>query len=313
MTPERKLVPDLDFRSYYGRPILKRPIWKQPDVPFYLFVGGAAGAAAVLAEGAAVTSRPHLETVARLTASTGSALGTVALVHDLGRPERFLNMLRVVKPTSPLSIGSWILASFGASAAVAAASNLSGLAPRLGRLAGIVSSVLGPPLTTYTAALIANTAVPAWHEAYRELPFLFAASGAAAAGGIALATVRLDEVGPARTFGAVGGFAELILTDSMRRRLGMLAEPYDSGLAGRLTRSARVCTCAGIAGSLLGRRSPALSRLSGIALAAGSLCTRFGVFNAGLASADDPKYTVVPQRQRRDALVQQRPEQSATT
>lgn len=109
---EPRMVPEPEFTSYYGRPILKQPVWKQPDVPAYLFVGGLAGASAVLAEGAALTGRPRLRRVARLAAAAGSTLGAGALMHDLGRPERFLNMLRMLKVTSPLSVGSWILASF---------------------------------------------------------------------------------------------------------------------------------------------------------------------------------------------------------
>jgi formate-dependent nitrite reductase membrane component NrfD len=155
------------FESYYGRPVIKPPVWKQPDVPVYLFVGGVAGVSAVLAEGAALSGRPGLERWARLAAAGGSAVGTVALVHDLGRPARFLNMLRVLKPTSPLSIGSWILAPFGGLSAAAAASNVTGRLPFLGRAAGWGAAALGPPLATYTAVLLCDTAVPAWHEAYR--------------------------------------------------------------------------------------------------------------------------------------------------
>jgi formate-dependent nitrite reductase membrane component NrfD len=180
------MVPEPEFDSYYGKPILKRPVWKQPDVPLYMFLGGAAGVSAILAEGAAATDRPGLRRAARVLAAGGAGLGTVALVHDLGRPERFLNMLRVFKPTSPLSVGSWLLAPFSGLAGAALASELTGRMPMLGRAAGLGAAVLGPAVSTYTAALISNTAVPAWHEAYRELPFLFAGSAAAAGGGLAL-------------------------------------------------------------------------------------------------------------------------------
>src|SRR5689334_24883800 len=154
---ERLMVPEPQFESYYGKPILKEPTWKTPDVPLYLFLGGMAGASALLAEGAALSDRPELERVARLAAAGGAAAGTVALVHDLGRPERFLNMLRVLKPTSPLSVGSFILAPFASLSGAAFASQLTGRLPRLGRLAGVGAAVFGPPLATYTAALIGNT------------------------------------------------------------------------------------------------------------------------------------------------------------
>ncbi|MDQ4085759.1 MAG: polysulfide reductase NrfD, partial [Actinomycetota bacterium] len=192
------------FRSYYGRPVIKPPVWKQPDVPLYLFVGGVAGVSAVLAEGAAATGRPGLERWARLAAAGGAATGTVALVHDLGRPARFLNMLRVFKPTSPLSVGSWILSPFGALSSVAAASHLTGRMRPLGVTAGLGAAVLGAPLATYTATLLSDTAVPAWHEAYRELPFWFAGSAAAAAGGLGIAAVPLGESAPARRLAVLG-------------------------------------------------------------------------------------------------------------
>jgi Polysulphide reductase, NrfD len=288
------------FDSYYGRPVIKPPVWKQPDVPLYLFVGGVAGVSAVLAEGAAVSGRPGLERWARLAAAGGSTVGAVALVHDLGRPARFLNMLRVFKPTSPLSVGSWILAPFGGLSAAAAASNLTGRLPFVGRAAGVGAAALGPPLATYTAVLLCDTAVPAWHEAYREMPFWFAGSSAAAAGGLGIAAAPLSESTPARRVALAGAAVDVAAEQMVRRRLGMLAEPYDQGRPGRLLRIARSLTVAGAGAAVLGRRSRALSVAGGAALAAGSLLTRFGVFQAGLASAKDPKYTVVPQRERVD-------------
>jgi len=294
---ERSMVPPPEFESYYGRPILKEPTWKTPDVPLYLFVGGLAGASALLAEGAALTGRPELERVARLAAAGGAAAGTVALVHDLGRPERFLNMLRVIKPTSPLSVGSFILAPFSGLAGAAAASHLTGRLPRLGRLAGLGAAAFGPPLATYTAALVANTAVPAWHEAHRELPFVFAGSGAQAAGGLAMMLVPVGQAGPARRMALAGAAIETVAAERMERH-GLVAEPYRIGTPGRLMKVARATTAAGAALTLVGGRSRLLSAAAGAAYLASSLCTRFGVFEAGRASARDPKYVVVPQKER---------------
>jgi hypothetical protein len=298
---ETAMVPEPEFDSYYGRPILKQPTWKTPDVPLYLFVGGMAGASAVLAEGAALTGRPDLERVARLTAAGGAGVGTVLLIHDLGRPERFLNMLRVFKPTSPLSVGSFILSPFAAFSAAAAGSMVTGWFPRLGRLAGAGAALFGPPLATYTAALVANTAIPVWHEAHRELPFVFAGSGAAAGGGLAMLLAPAAETGPAATMAVAGAGVELAGSALMERRLGMLAEPYHRGLPGRLTKAARALTVGGAALTLMGAKWSPLRRLGGAALAAGSVTLRFAVFEAGRDSAKDPKYTVVPQRARADA------------
>jgi DMSO reductase anchor subunit len=296
---ERLMVEEPRFETYYGRQIIKTPTWNSPDVPLYLFLGGVAGSSALLAEGAAVTGRPVLERVARLAAAGGAAAGTVALIHDLGRPERFLNMLRVVKPTSPLSVGSFILAPFSALSGVAAASHLTGRLPRLGRLAGLGAAAFGPPLVTYTAALVSNTAVPAWHEAHRELPYVFAGSGAAAAGGLAMVFSPCDQAGPARRMAIAGAAIEIAAAERLLGRLGMVAEPYRTGRSGRLMSLSRNMTAMAAGATLLfGHRSRVVSVLAGAACVAASALTRFGVFEAGLASARDPKYTVVPQRDR---------------
>ncbi|MGH3328908.1 MAG: NrfD/PsrC family molybdoenzyme membrane anchor subunit, partial [Streptomycetales bacterium] len=117
---------------------------------------------------------PALARGGQVAAALGATASFGALVHDLGRPERFLHMLRVVKPTSPLNTGSWLLAGYGTLAGAAGASSVTGRLPRLGRTAGFGAALLGPAMATYTAVLLADTAVPAWHEAYRELPFVSA-------------------------------------------------------------------------------------------------------------------------------------------
>src|SRR4051812_5080391 len=300
MSPrERSMVPEAEFESYYGRQILKTPTWKTPDVPLYLFLGGLAGGSSVLAEGAALAGLPKLERVTRLAAAAGAGAGTVALVHDLGRPERFLNMLRVLKPTSPLSVGSFILAPFSALSSAAAASVVTGRLPRLGRLAGLGAAAFGPPLATYTAALVSNTAVPAWHEAHRELPYVFAGSGATAAGGVAMIFTPCDEAGPARRMAIAGAAIEITAAERLLGRLGMVGEPYRTGRPGRLMSVSRNMTAIAAGATLvLGSRSRVVSVLAGAVCVTASVLTRFGVFEAGLASARDPKYTVVPQRER---------------
>jgi hypothetical protein len=295
---ERRMVPEPQFESYYGRQIIKTPTWKTPDVPLYLFLGGLAGGSALLAEGAALSGDVRLEHLMRGVAAGGAGVGTVFLVHDLGRPERFLNMLRVFKPTSPLSVGSYILAPFASFASAAFASQLTGRLPLLGRLAGVGAAAFGPPLAAYTAALFANTAVPIWHEAHRELPFVFVGSGSAAAGGLAMVLTSVPQSAPGFRLSLAGATLELTAMQVMERRLGMLAEPYSTGRSGRLMRTARALTLTGLAVSVLGRRSRVLRALAGAAYVAGSVTTRFGIFEGGLESARDPKYTVVPQRER---------------
>ena len=292
------MVPEAEFTSYYGRPIIKAPTWKTPEVPLYLFLGGAGGVSAGLGALAEFTDRPKLARNAQLYASAG-ALGSVALlIIDLGRPERFLHMLRVFKPTSPLSVGSYILSGFSGLTTAAAGLRLLGRLPVLRKLAAAGSAVAGGPMTTYTAVLLSNTAVPSWHEAHKAMPFLFAGSAMAAGGATMMTVTPVDEAGPARKVALVGAAVELAAAQKVERGHGVVDEPYHEGRPGIMLKVGKACTVTGGALALLDRRSRLGAFVSGALLAAGSALTRFGVFDAGMASAKDPKYTVVPQRER---------------
>ena len=306
---EASMVPEAQFTSYYGRQIVKPSPW-EADIPAYLFAGGLAAGSSLLAAGADLTGRPGLRRVGRLGAISALSFSMVALVHDLGRPERFVNMLRVVKVTSPMSVGTWILSTYGPFAGAAAAAELVGLLPphrrtgllglvaRLGRPAGVIAAVTAPPVAAYTAVLLADTSTPSWHAAYHELPFVFVGSAAAASGGLGMLAAPTRDIGPARNLAIGGAVLETVMERRMERSMGVTAEPLHSGKAGTLMRAAKSLTIAGAAGSLLAGRSRLVAAVSGAALLAGSACTRFGVFEAGQASARDPKYTVVPQRER---------------
>lgn len=297
------MVPPADFTSYYGRPILKASPWEK-EIPAYLFLGGLAAGSSLLGAGADVTSRPALRRASRLTALTGITLSMAALVKDLGRPARFVNMLRVAKPTSPMSVGTWVLTAYGPMAGLAGVSELplpgplGRLARLAGRPAGMAAAAAAPAVASYTAVLLSDTATPTWHDAHRHLPFVFVGSAAAASGGMALVTAPLDQTGPARRLAVGGALLEMAVGHRMERAMGLTAEPLHQGRAGSLMRASRTLTAAGAVGAVVGRRSRALSALSGAALVLGSACTRFGVFEAGQASAHDPRYTVVPQRER---------------
>jgi hypothetical protein len=295
---EVPMVDDADFTSYYGRPIIKPPVWKTPDVPLYLFLGGAAGTSAVLGALADLTDRPSLTRTARLVAGGGSIASVGYLIHDLGRPERFLYMLRVIKPTSPLSVGTYILSPFSAAAGATAAVELLGWFPRLKRFGGLVAGLFGGPMATYTGVLLSNTAVPSWHDFHGKLPILFAGSAMAAGGGICMALTPLSESEPARKMAIAGAAIELAITRQVEGADSIVAEPYHEGRAGKLMRAAKACTASGLGLAVLGGRTRPGRVVSGALLAAGSLLTRFGVFDAGMASARDPKYTVIPQRER---------------
>jgi hypothetical protein len=224
----------------------------------------------------------------------------VLLVKDLGRPERFLNMLRVFKVTSPMSVGSWVLFVSGGASNTAAALELLGVLKPMKLAAETVSFLAGPLLTTYTGALLADTAIPVWHEARKELPWVFGASATASAAAATALFLPPEEAGPVRRLAIAGVAGELGWTRVMERRLGLVGEVYRQGRAGRFARISKVCTVTG-AGLLAwrGRRSRAALAGGSALVLAGELALRWAVFKAGWQSARDPKYTVIPQRRRR--------------
>lgn len=294
------MVPEVTFSSYYGRPILKKPVWQERDIAGYFFLGGLAGASSLMAAGAQATRRPALARTAKLGAASAISLSLVALVHDLGRPGRFLNMLRVVKVTSPMSVGTWIVSAYAPAALAAAASDATGRLPTIGRLATTAAALAGPAVASYTAVLVADTAVPAWHEGHRELPFVFVGSATCAAAGLGLLGAPAGETGPVRRAAVVGATVELAATHLMKHRIGMVRETFETGSAGTLLGAGEVLTVGGaVTAAVLGRHRGAAAA-AGLALLAGSACTRFGIFRAGVASAADPRYTVEPQLARLD-------------
>ncbi|HVM15153.1 MAG TPA: NrfD/PsrC family molybdoenzyme membrane anchor subunit [Egibacteraceae bacterium] len=290
------------FRSYYGQPVVKEPEWTW-EVPWYLFAGGLAGASSGLALGARLTGRARLAERARLVAAAGALASPALLVADLGRPARFFNMLRVFKPTSAMSMGSWILALYAPAAAGAGLLRALGRLPRVGGMLEEAAAALGLPMATYTAVLVADSSIPVWHEARRDLPFVFAGSAAMTAGAAATLLSPAEEAGPARRLALAGAVTELAAAEAMQRRLGEIGEVYEQGDTGRFQKAAKACTATGAGvlaiggGARSGRRRAATLAGSALLLA-GGLAQRWAVYRAGFASARDPKYVVKPQRQR---------------
>jgi Polysulphide reductase, NrfD len=284
--------------SYYGRPVVKEPVW-QPEIPWYFFTGGLGGASSVLSLVARVSGNELLAQRSIQIASAADAVSPLLLISDLGRPEHFLNMLRGFKVTSPMSVGSWILAYSSAASSVSAFLNTIGRLQRVADLARIASAGSGAPLAVYTATLISDTAIPVWHEARKELPFLFGSSAVASAGAASAIVVPPRQAGPARRMAIGGAIVENVVMKAMEKRLGMIGEPYHQGEAGRYARLAKACSLGGAAlMGLAGRRSRLAAASGGALLLAGEAALRWSVFKAGFQSARDPKYTVIPQRER---------------
>jgi formate-dependent nitrite reductase membrane component NrfD len=288
-----------EMQSYYGRPIVKEPVWR-PEVPVYLFTGGIAGGCSLLHGFARVAGYERLARTALYVGAAAGVASPLLLVSDLGRPERALNMLRVFKVTSPMSVGSWILFVSDVATNTAAALELVGRLRPVKSAAEGVSFAAGAPLMTYTGALFANTAIPVWHEARKELPWLFGASAAASAGAATTILLSPKESGPARRLAVAGVAAELGVMEAMQRRLGFVGEVYKQGAAGKLARASKVLTATGAAVlATRGRRSRGAAAAGSALVLAGELALRWSVFRAGFQSARDPRYTVIPQNERR--------------
>jgi formate-dependent nitrite reductase membrane component NrfD len=285
-------------RSYYGRPVLKEPTWTW-EIPVYFFTGGLAGASSVLSLSAKLFGNEKLSRTALYVGAAADAVSPALLVSDLGRPERFHHMLRVVKVTSPMNVGAWVLLVSGGASNTAAVLELAGRLRPVKLLAEVVAALAGPPLATYTGVLLADTAVPVWHDGRHELPWLFGASAAASAGAATCMFLEPGDAGPARRLALGGVAAEGVLMHAMELRLGEIGEVYHQGTAGKLSWAAKgLATAGALVLARRGHRSRRAAAVGGALVCAGELCLRWAVFRAGFQSARDPKYTVGPQRER---------------
>ncbi len=287
--------------GYYGIPLLKPPPWTW-EIPLYFFAGGAAGAAAVIGAIADYTGADReLVRHARWIAAAGAVISPALLISDLGRPERFLSMLRVFKPQSPMSVGVWTLLGFSSSAAAAAfAGFLSdrygpSLPLRVLENAGQAASLaFGLPFSNYTGVLIGATTIPVWNRNAGELPLHFAASGLGAAVGI-LELIGHRKNRALHALGLGAAIFESLEGLHIENRSRSYLDPLKYGYSGWVTRaggalSGPIPALLRVA-SLFGgqRRSYSLRRWAAWSAIAGSLLTRVGWIQAGHASARDWK------------------------
>jgi formate-dependent nitrite reductase membrane component NrfD len=289
--------------TYYGLPVLQAPVWIW-TVPAYLFVGGLAGAASALGAASLVAGGPTLERLenrCRTLGLVGDLVGSGLLIADLGRPSRFFNMLRVFRPTSPMSVGSWILTLSGAAnGAGFLLGSRRGPLGAVGRVGIAAGGGLGALLAGYTGVLLANTAVPVWQAARRELPVLFVGSGMASAGAV---LELFPDSGASRRvthwYGSLGKLVALGAMVAMERsapRAPRVTEPLRTGATGALWRAGLALTAAGLVASGLGNKSRGRERIAALLTLAGALATRLAVVQAGKRSARDPRATFEGQR-----------------
>jgi len=290
------MVPDFEPRTYYDRPVLKEPTWKW-EIPAYFFTGGLAAGSALLAAGAELVGERAVANRMRAVASGATVASGVLLVADLGKPARFHHMLRVAKPSSPMNVGAWLLGAFAAVGTVATVSGALDVFPRVRRTATLGAAALAPMLATYTAVLVADTAIPAWHDARAELPFVFAGGAAASAGAVGLLVLPAAKAGPARALLVAGAATELLASRVMERHLGTpVREAYERGRGAPLSRAATACTALGAGVVAVARGRSFAARAGAVAVLAGAVLERFAVVAAGRASARDPRHVVAPQR-----------------
>lgn len=286
--------------GYYRQPLLKEPQWT-PLIPLYFFIGGASGSLGVIGSLADLLgAEGDLARKARHMATAGSMISSVLLIADLGRPSRFLNMLRVFKPQSAMSVGSWVLSGFSAFAAASTLADIldtqvdgTPVATFLRTVGRTGCTVLGMPFHNYTGVLIGATAIPVWNNRVRSLPREFGMSGLQSAVGLLEIAGETDS----NALNAIGLVAAAFETweglELLRTHDRELA-PTKQGATGALIQTAGILSgplpvalrLASICAPKMRRRLRQAAAISGIV---GSLCLRYGWVAAGTVSARDWK------------------------
>lgn len=305
--------------GYYGVPLLKPPQW-QWQVPVYFFVGGAAGAAAVIGAMANWTgAERRLVSDARWVAALGGPISTGLLIADLGRPARFLNMLRVFKVQSPMSVGAWTLSAFATASAASAFADaidrkFDGLLPVriVGNAAETLAAATGLVMSSYTGVLIGATAVPVWNQNVRTLPIHFAASGVASAVSI-LELMGHDDSGALNALGLGATAYESWEGLHIERQTDRVHDPLKHGASGWVTRSGGVLSgpipllLRLLAMATGGKTRRQFRRAAAVSTLVGSFITRHAWIFAGHASAKDHTLPLqLPAEAERETLRQPR-------
>lgn len=288
-------------------PVIHAPVWTW-EVPLYFWLGGVASVASFAALAADLAGDERSAAFARKVALGAVIPAPALLIADLGRPGRFLNMLRVFKPRSPMNAGAWCLVAFTSTGAGAVGADLLG-SGRTARRLGAVQAVLGSYLGSYTGVLLATTAVPLWARSRLFLGPIFVAT--ATATGAAATRLALAVAGQAAddpTNVALGRLeagamlAELLLSTVNERRLGRAGQALERGTPGQLFRSAKTLVAAGLVLPLICRRGGRDDRTArnaaSVLYLAGGLAFRFAWVQAGKASARDDEVVALMARGR---------------
>jgi formate-dependent nitrite reductase membrane component NrfD len=280
--------------SYHGNPVLKPPTWTW-QVPLYFFVGGVAGISAVIALVAHLFGNAGLMRAGLWIGFLGALISAPLLIADLGRPARFLNMLRVFKLRSAMSVGAWTLSGFSAAVGLAVVCHELVLAGYgndfllvLEWIAELSAALGGLILASYTSVLLGVTAIPVWSENRKLVPVVFLA------GGLGSAAAVLELLGflvPVTQFiGIVASAVETLVAIIIELRGRYVDRPLREGAVGWLTRTGAL-----LAGptSLLLRifwgHSSMARYLAAVCFVIGALISRYAWIAAGRVSSRDPQ------------------------
>jgi hypothetical protein len=285
--------------GYYGIPLLKQPQWTN-EIPIYFFVGGITGASAVIGAVANWTGKnAKIVRDSRYVAAGGALLSSALLISDLGRPARFLAMLRIFKPQSPMSVGAWVLAAFGTFSGASAAAQFFADRYRVGtfEIIGNVTegfaALFGLPLATYTGVLLGVSVIPVWNHNVQTLPLHFGMSGLNSA----VSTLELLGNDRSPALNRLGILASGLETYEgfhlEMRQSPVVNQPLKHRKSGWMTRiggvlSGPVPLALRIAAEFTSAdTSRRLRRTAAVSSLTGSIFTRFGWVSAGHASAKD--------------------------
>jgi Polysulphide reductase, NrfD len=298
--------PRKDDPTYYDRPMLKEPVWGW-SIPLYYYTGGLTGASLALSAAAQIRHSGELENLIERGYWIGFAGAVISgglLIYDLGKPTRFLNMLRVFRPTSPMNMGAWILSGTGAAVTGALLfRRRSGWLGGAGELLGYAAGVFGLGLATYTGVLTGNSAIPIWQESRRALPILFGSSALASVGcTFDIFSENPEERRITNVIGNVGRAAEIVagvLMEHHASAVPRVGRPFKRGLSAVMWRSAELLTAASLVASMLPNRTRKSRVAAGLLGTVGSLLLRYTVEHLGTVSALDARASFHQQRAKR--------------
>jgi formate-dependent nitrite reductase membrane component NrfD len=283
--------------------MLNPPVWEWA-IPTYYYVGGLTGAALVLGAAAQIGNKCGREKLiqrCRWIGLTGATVSGALLIYDLGVPWRFINMLRVFRPTSVMNMGAWILSATGGTSSLAlllgGRQNWLGT---IGEICGYAAGVFGAGLATYTGVLTGNTAVPVWQASRKLLPVLFGTSAMSSVGALFELTIESrEERRLTKFFGTAGQIAELasaVVMEKQAAAVPRVAHPLKKGMSGFLWRTAMVLTGAGLVLGLIPKPSRSRRLVAGVIGTLGSALMRASVEQMGVASARDARASFQQQR-----------------